>query len=818
MDNLHALANGTVLDGDYKVLRVLGAGGFGITYLAEEISLARKVAVKEYFPGEFATRDGPTLIRSKSKTLQADYQWGLDRFISEAQTLAKFDHPNVARVLRYFRANNTGYMVLRFEEGMSFKAFLSRLGRTPTQGELDTIVRPLLNALDAIHAQDFLHRDIAPDNIVIRADGSPVLIDFGSARGEVAGHSHTVSALVKPGYSPFEQYAATGKNQGPWTDIYALGATLYHAVTGTRPTDSPARVTADDLVPAVAAAKGNYRQSFLVAIDHSMRLKVDERPRCVDDWRNELFTAAERPPVAASDAAGEPLPLAAKTRKLDTGDLSPARWLRRRPDKAVAAVAVAPAVAPAVAMEPPAKPKPVAAAKPKASAAAEVSNVVPLKRPDPPAAAAIAGEAAAKPPPERPRRRSLRSLLSEIGRKPSLPPTSRATEQAAVAAEAAAAINANVAAFDVAARKVPAAPVAPPKPSIVLADVAVAMRPRRRRIPVGLAVKSLAIVAIVTSIVFYKDWLPLVSDAGGAGTVAVSDTSLIRTLRGHSGAVGSLTLAEQGKLLVSASSDGSFKIWDIASGELVRTLTAGDGVARAISASGSSMVAVGNDGNAAIWNLDSGERQRLLRGNDGPLRAVAYGAGIDDFVTAGQDNRVRLWNDNRGERWSLGGHTNTVLAVDYRNDKRLIASGGADKTVRLWDSRRRRLIRSYVGHTDDVSAVALSPSADIIASGSFDKTVILWSADTDRKLRQLAGHLDRVTDIAFSPGGGMLASASEDGTVKLWNVATGELLATYVGHSEAVRAVRFLADGKSIASAADDGTVRLWTAKVAGLD
>ncbi|MEL7049609.1 MAG: serine/threonine-protein kinase, partial [Pseudomonadota bacterium] len=218
MANLTALTAGTELVGDFKIERVLGAGGFGITYLAEEIALARSVTIKEYFPVDFAARSGEANAAPRSEGSNGDYQWGLDRFIDEAQILARFSHPNIVRVYRYFRANNTAYMVLHFEEGQSLKSWLKALGRAPRQTELDAILEPLLDALDVVHQSDYLHRDIAPDNIIIRKDGSPVLIDFGSARGEMAGHSKTVSALVKPGYSPYEQYAETTKQQGPWTD------------------------------------------------------------------------------------------------------------------------------------------------------------------------------------------------------------------------------------------------------------------------------------------------------------------------------------------------------------------------------------------------------------------------------------------------------------------------------------------------------------------------------------------------------------------------------------------------------------------------
>ena len=289
MTDFQSLPTGTVLVDDYRVERVLGAGGFGVTYLATELEVDRYVTIKEYFPSDFATRNKDLEAVPRSQNSRDDYQWGLDRFIDEARVLGKFDHTNIVKLYRYFRANNTAYMVLHFEEGHSLKSWLKGLGRAPLQKELDELVGPLLDALAVIHGADFLHRDIAPDNIIIRTDGSPVLIDFGSARGEIAHHTRTISALVKPGYSPYEQYAETGKKQGPWTDIYAFAGTLYHAVTGKRPPDSPSRVIKDELKPALDASNSKYRAAFLEAIDRGLRLDIDSRPQTIAAWRGELL-------------------------------------------------------------------------------------------------------------------------------------------------------------------------------------------------------------------------------------------------------------------------------------------------------------------------------------------------------------------------------------------------------------------------------------------------------------------------------------------------------------------------------------------------
>ena len=318
MTHVMALPRGTELVGDFRVERVLGVGGFGITYLADEIALSRAVTIKEYFPTDFAARSADQSAVPVSSDAAGDYQWGLDRFIEEAKTLARFDHRNICRVYRYFRTNNTGYMVLQFEEGASLKDWLKGLKRAPRQAEIDALVAPLLDALEVIHKADFLHRDIAPDNIMVRRDGSPVLIDFGSARGEIARHARTISALVKPGYSPFEQYAEKGSQQGPWTDIYAFAATLYHAITGKRPPDSPSRMLKDEYKTAKSAALASYRPKFLAAIDRALTLDIAKRPQSIMEWRGELLSPEPKP------AKKPARPVTVKTEKLEAAPLAAA--------------------------------------------------------------------------------------------------------------------------------------------------------------------------------------------------------------------------------------------------------------------------------------------------------------------------------------------------------------------------------------------------------------------------------------------------------------------------------------------------------------
>lgn len=287
--DLHArapLPPGTRID-HYVIRDVLGSGGFAVTYLAEHEVLGKRYAIKEYFPASFCYRDGSTIHPLESSL--ATYNWGLDRFTSEARALARFKHPAIVDVASIFEANGTAYIVLALEKGRALSDWLRQLPRPPSQAELDAIVRPLLAALDDIHRHNLMHRDIAPDNIIMRDDGTPVLIDFGAAREAVRGQSKIISAIVKHGYSPPEQYSSRPELQGAWTDIYALAATLYRLVAGRMPAESPDRMLKDELRPVAELARGHYRAAFLEAIDWGLRLRIEDRPQNVGEWRRLLL-------------------------------------------------------------------------------------------------------------------------------------------------------------------------------------------------------------------------------------------------------------------------------------------------------------------------------------------------------------------------------------------------------------------------------------------------------------------------------------------------------------------------------------------------
>jgi tetratricopeptide (TPR) repeat protein len=290
---LHALPPGYEIEG-YRIEGTLGTGGFGITYLARELSIDRLVAIKEYLPAEIAARDTRhNSVHPIERDDEEMFEWGLERFRGEALTLVSFRHANIVAVLRFFEANGTAYMVMDYEEGSSLGDILKDAGTLP-EHEIHEILYPLLDGLDRVHRVGFLHRDIKPENIYIRADGSPVLLDFGAARLAVGLRGQQMTGMVTVGYAPPEQYDS-GTPQGPWTDIYAFGATLYHAVTGEVPVESTARVGAlarrapDPLVPAEERANGAaYSKPLLYAIDWALAILGPDRPQSVAGWRAAL--------------------------------------------------------------------------------------------------------------------------------------------------------------------------------------------------------------------------------------------------------------------------------------------------------------------------------------------------------------------------------------------------------------------------------------------------------------------------------------------------------------------------------------------------
>ena len=285
----NALPVGTHL-GEFELLRLLGEGGFGIVYLAQDHSLRRRVAIKEYMPASLASRAGELDVVVTSEKNRPVFEAGMNSFINEARLLAQFDHPSLLKVYRFWQANGTAYMVMPFYEGVTLKDRLRQMGSPPDERWLMALLASLTDALKIIHAEHCLHRDIAPDNILMLADsGRPLLLDFGAARQVIGDATQALTAILKPGYAPVEQYAEVPSlKQGPWTDVYALCAVVHGAMMGSKPPVSVARTVADSYVPLLRSAAGRYSPRFLQAIDDGLRVHPAERTASMGALRQAL--------------------------------------------------------------------------------------------------------------------------------------------------------------------------------------------------------------------------------------------------------------------------------------------------------------------------------------------------------------------------------------------------------------------------------------------------------------------------------------------------------------------------------------------------
>lgn len=286
----NALPPGTRLE-EFEIQGVLGIGGFGITYIGREAQLDWTVAIKEFFPQDIAFREPSGRIMPKTNQFADAFRKGVESFRHEAKTLTRFRHKNIIQIHRFFVANGTAYFVMQYMEGFTLAELLRRSRRPiPEQYLLGEVTDQLLSGLKELHRNDVYHRDIKPSNIYLREGREPVLIDFGAARQIVGGVSMDVSRVVTEGFAPFEQYTGRSPRIGPWTDIYALGATLYMCVTGEVPAKSPDRVgfdaRNDPVIPAAKLAGGKgYSGRFLSAIDRFLAVRIENRPQNCDQAR-----------------------------------------------------------------------------------------------------------------------------------------------------------------------------------------------------------------------------------------------------------------------------------------------------------------------------------------------------------------------------------------------------------------------------------------------------------------------------------------------------------------------------------------------------
>jgi serine/threonine protein kinase len=283
-----AMANGTRL-GEFEITGVVGEGGFGIVYSARDSSLDRIVAIKEYLPSAFASRNELGIVHVRSAEHSKTFDAGLASFINEARMLAKFSHPGLVEVFRFWEANGTAYMAMRYYRGLTLREVLRTNPQIVTEQWLCETLDPILLALQELHHEKCYHRDIAPDNILVLPNGRSVLMDFGAARRIIGGMTRALTTVLKPGYAPIEQYSDDGSMaQGAWTDVYAVGGLLYHAMTGKVPVQAISRMMNDPLKPVAVAARGDFSPNLCAVVMKCLAVMPENRYQSVDDLRAAL--------------------------------------------------------------------------------------------------------------------------------------------------------------------------------------------------------------------------------------------------------------------------------------------------------------------------------------------------------------------------------------------------------------------------------------------------------------------------------------------------------------------------------------------------
>lgn len=709
----NALQPGSTL-AEYTIESVLGHGGFGITYLAVDTALGAHVAIKEYLPMEIAKRDkdSPTVIPHASRDAIRYYHWGLKNFVKEARALARFKHTNIVRVLRFIESHGTAYTVMEYEEGQTLAQHLKSNTEKLDEQALLRIVMPILNGLHAVHEVGLLHLDIKPDNIYLRRDGSPILIDFGSARQAMTEVSHSTRITLTHGYAPVEQYPDKGK-LGPWSDVYALGATIYRCITGKRPDDSLDRYRAvldykvDPLKPAARAGAKNYQPQILECIDGALQIYAKDRPQSAREFQDSLMGRGRATRSASTPmATSKPASIGA-SRSPSNGPR--ARRGKSRPAPPYAGALITAAILGAVVW----------------FGWSELQN--------PPAAVTPAPESVRPTPME---------TLPDVAAAP-LPnpaPAPRVTT--------------------------------PPFPAKTPGDRAKAQaQAGGGNLPSTPRHVLAGHVDWVQAIAFAPGGKRLAS-ASNDRTIRFWDVDSgtpLTTLK-QNYAVNAVAYSPNGRTLAAAGMDGVVRLWDTQTTTASATLqgTGSPLYSVAYARDGNTLAAGGQDRTVHLWDTRSGRRHGL-EGHNGAINALAFAPGGESLVSAGADRVIRIWNvDTKQESGALQGHKDPVLALAFSPDGRWLASGDAGNTIRLWDMRSLSPVRTITEVHQPVLALAFASNGARLIAGAADNGVHLIDIESGRVLQTLAGHEGFVQAVAVSSDGKTLASASRDQSVRLW--------------------------------------------------
>ena len=813
------LTKGTLLrDNTYKIDYALGRGNFGITYCAQHSHLHHHVAIKEFYPQEYATRNQSTGDLCVPTNQQNAYSKGLKRFIQEGRMLVQLNHNHVVQVRDLFEERNTAYLVMDLIVG---KTLTTILGEVPNRAlapeRVENLIEQLVSALVTLHSQGIYHLDIKPDNILITPEDQLFLIDFGAAK-QIASHPQSNRTLFFT-----ESYAApeiiSGGEIGAWTDVFEMGMMLHEILLGELPTPALTRLIEGDSWNATLLS-----QPWRSLVESALHLNKENRPATVQEWWESRHKSTLK---IGSVTSGQPM--ATTLRGFFVLPELKTKGMQQRLGRG------------------------------------EIKNIFPFHGHF--VLVCSAGGA------------TLfdfrnQNALWEIDCPTDSGAINADGTQLGLVWEKRVfvwSLQTGSLIRQVQGHEKRISAIAFDPKGKYLASASYDNTIWLWEIASGKVAKKLHGHSWgVTCVTFSPDGQWLISGSRDE-TVRVWDVaneSTRQILENHKHGVESLVVSGSGDKILVGSRDCRLRLWDLNSGELLQKYRQNTWVrAVAISPDGQLMAAGSgiDDTTIRIWDIPSKQLVNQLSGHWSSLRTISFGEDNSSLVSAGYDYTVKSWDISSGEviheldqhsNWvysvaissdgqlvatgnnnstitlwdairaqkllSLKGHLEPVTGVVFSQDGQFLASCSWDKTVRLWEIPSGRLLKVFSGHQDFVQGVDYSWDGKIIASASWDNTVRLHDLEKDRwplfkSVRILQGHDEEVKCVAISPDSLLVASGSRDRTIRLWDIASGQEFHCLEGHTASVEGVAFSADGKYLAGASRDRTLSLWHVKTGEL-
>jgi WD40 repeat protein len=732
----------------YEILGELGRGGMGVVYKARQVGLQRPVALKMILAGAHA---GPQ---------------ELARFRREAEAVAQLQHPHIVQIYEVGEQEGRPYFSLEFVNGGSLAQKLAGKPRPARQAA--QLVRTLARAVHAAHQRGIIHRDLKPANVLLTADGTPKVTDFGLAKRLDAGPGLTESGAIMgtPSYMAPEQAEAKKKAIGPATDVYALGAILYEMLTGRppfkaeTPLDTILQVISKEPVPP-SRLQAKVPHDLETICLKCLRKEPSKRYGSAIELAGELRRYLQDQPIQARR----------------TGVVERSwRWCRR--NRAVAGLLSAVLIT------------------------LFLGTVVA-------SFFAVRATANAQKSQENEQRALALKRDADAARVQAIEDRER-VERLVYCGQIA-----------LAQREWQDNEVAHAR------DLLNACRPDLRgweyaylhRLFDGTQQTLIGHTGPVSSVAFSPDGKRIVSASWADETLKVWDAQTGRqtlSLRGwYTRGITSLGFSPDGKRIVSGSEDKTLKVWDAQTGQWTLTLKEHAGPVSSVvfSPDGKHIVSGSKDKTLKVWDAHTGRETLTLKGHTGTVRSVAFSPNGRRIVSGSDDRTLKLWDAQTGQdTLTLQGHTAYVWSVGFSPDGNRIVSGSADKTLKVWDAETGRESLTLKGHTAYVWSVGFSPDGNRIVSASQDRTLKLWDAQTGQETLTLKGHTDHVRSVAFSPDGKRIVSGSWDRTLKVWDAQIGQETLTIEG---GFSPVAFSPDGKRIVSGSGfpDNILKIWDAQ-----